>query len=31
MQDLTTAVQLEPDASRRASIANLIRLLDTRR
>src|SRR6267378_1025009 len=31
MQDLTTAVQLEPDASRRASLANLIRLLDTSR
>ena len=29
MQDLKTAAQLEPDASRRASIANLIRLLDT--
>jgi len=31
MQDLQTAMQLEPDASRRASIANLIRLLDTPR
>jgi len=31
MQDLKTAMQLEPDASRRASIANLIRLLDTSR
>jgi tetratricopeptide (TPR) repeat protein len=31
MQDLKTAMQLEPDASRRASIANLIRLLDTPR
>ena len=29
IQDLKTAAQLEPDASRRASIANLIRLLDT--
>ena len=29
LQDLKTAMQLEPDASRRASIANLIRLLDT--
>jgi tetratricopeptide (TPR) repeat protein len=31
MQDLKTAMQLEPDASRRASLANLIRLLDTSR
>ncbi len=29
MQDLKTAMQIEPDASRRASLANLIRLLDT--
>jgi len=29
LQDLKTAMQLEPDASRRASLANLIRLLDT--
>ena len=31
MQDLKTAMQIEPDASRRASLANLIRLLDTPR
>jgi tetratricopeptide (TPR) repeat protein len=31
MQDLRTAMSLEPDAARRASIARLIRLLDTPR
>ncbi|HEV8586287.1 MAG TPA: tetratricopeptide repeat protein [Methylomirabilota bacterium] len=31
MQDLATAMQLEPDAQRRAAIANLIRVLDTPR
>ena len=31
MQDLTAAMQLEPDPGRRASIANLMRLLDTPR
>jgi len=31
MQDLKTALTLEPDAARRAGIANLLRLLDTPR
>jgi tetratricopeptide (TPR) repeat protein len=31
MQDLTAAMQLEPDAQRRAALANLMRLLDTPR
>lgn len=31
MQDLRTAMQLEPDVSRRASLANLMRLLDSPR
>lgn len=31
LQDLRTAMSLEPDAARRAAIANLIRLLDTQR
>jgi tetratricopeptide (TPR) repeat protein len=31
LQDLKTALTLEPDAARRASIANLLRLLDTPR
>ncbi|PYM24891.1 MAG: hypothetical protein DMD80_22875 [Candidatus Rokuibacteriota bacterium] len=31
MLDLTTAMQLEPDASRRESLANLMKLLDTPR